>query len=160
MSSDTHWNFRSAREEDWPEVRGLLAAANLPLDGAEDHLACFIIAEADGELVGCAGLEMYGEIALLRSCAVDASHRDHGMGRKLIRQCIDIAMSRGVRELILLTTTAEDYFLRLGFRRIERHEIAEAPKASQEFLGACPASACAMRFELNTTATTSSTVAP
>jgi amino-acid N-acetyltransferase len=50
-----------------------------------------------------------------------------------------------VREIYLLTTTAEHFFPRFGFARIPRADVAPTVRASEEFRGACPDSAIAMR---------------
>lgn len=149
MNSDARWRVRPARPADWPAIRELLVASELPLEGAADHLAHFIVAESAGELAGCAGLEVYDEVALLRSCAVDAAYQHQGLGHHLVQQAIEHASTLGVHELALLTTTAETYFARFGFLRISRDDVADALKVSREFRGACPASACVMRRRLD-----------
>lgn len=95
--------------------------------------------------VGAAGLEVYGDAALLRSAVVDASRRGGGLGNGLVSALLAHAGSRGVREIYLLTTTAEDYFPRFGFTRVGREAVSPAVRASEEFRGACPDSAVAMR---------------
>ena len=76
--------FRCAQPPDWPALATLLAAANLPLDGAQDHLADFVLAVRDAELIGTAALERYGDYGLLRSVAVIAS--EHGRGKQQSRK--------------------------------------------------------------------------
>ena len=96
-------------------------------------------------LSGAVGLEVYGDRALLRSAVVDAGRRGTGVGQDLVETLLQRARSRGVREVYLLTTTAEDYFPRFGFSTISRTEVAPAVRASEEFRGACPDTAVAMR---------------
>ena len=48
----------------------------------------------------------------------------------------------------LLTTTAADFFLRFGFRPINRAEFPLITQASVEFQEACTASATAMSLAL------------
>jgi amino-acid N-acetyltransferase len=50
--------------------------------------------------------------------------------------------------MYLLTTTAERYFPKFGFERIERRDVPETVQASVEFTSACPASAVVMRKSL------------
>ena len=47
-----------------------------------------------------------------------------------------------------LTTTAADYFARLGFVRIDRDAAPPAIRATAQFASLCPASAHVMRREL------------
>jgi amino-acid N-acetyltransferase len=44
----------------------------------------------------------------------------------------------------LLTTTAEDFFARFGFRRTDRTQVPPSVRESREFQGACPTSATVM----------------
>jgi amino-acid N-acetyltransferase len=58
---------------------------------------------------------------------------------------LDRARERGVREMYLLTTTAERWFPRFGFTRIAREQVPDAVRGSVEFREACPAFAAVMR---------------
>ena len=73
--------FRQAVPKDWEAVRGLLGSCSLPIDGAQQHFADFLLAFEDGALAACGGLECYGDVALLRSIAVAPSRRGKGLGR-------------------------------------------------------------------------------
>ncbi|MEO8101672.1 MAG: arsenic resistance N-acetyltransferase ArsN2 [Betaproteobacteria bacterium] len=140
--------FRPATRQDWPAIRVLLRSANLPLDGAEAHLATFLVATADETVVGCVGIERHADAALLRSCAVADDCRRQGLGHELVRRAIALARSLGIRELVLLTTTAETYFPRFGFAPAARDAVSDSLKSSPEFSGACPASARVMQLTL------------
>lgn len=139
--------IRAATVADWSGVAELLESAQLPLDGAQAHLSDFVLALRDGELIGCAGLERYGEAALLRSVAVRATERSRGVGRALVEAALAQARADGIRKIVLLTETARDYFYRFGFREISRAEAPEAVKASAEFTTACPQSATVMLLD-------------
>jgi amino-acid N-acetyltransferase len=141
-------NFRPAAPADWSAIEAMLLAANLPLDGASDHLANFLVGEVDGRLVSIGGFEQYGPTALLRSVAVDSSMRGTGVGEQLLETLRNHAKERGVRELYLLTTTAAAFFGKRGFSVIARVETPAALQASREFQGVCPASATAMVAKL------------
>jgi amino-acid N-acetyltransferase len=140
--------YRSATTADWPAIADLLRACTLPLDGAEIHLSEFIVAVYAGRLVGCIGMERYGDAALLRSCAVAQDMRGQGIAQALVRQLLDLARAIGVREIALLTTTAERFFPRFGFVAVDRAALENTFDASEAFRGACPASAVAMRCVL------------
>jgi amino-acid N-acetyltransferase len=66
------------------------------------------------------------------------------LGRRLVERTIARAREQGIRRLFLLTTTAADYFPRLGFARIDRADVPAEVAATVEFTSACPASAIAM----------------
>ena len=137
-------HVRPAGPADLPAVERLLAASNLPTDGVSEAFSTFVVAEANGEVVGVASLEVCCDNALLRSVAVDPAWRSHGVGRALVTRIISDAEARGVRGLYLLTTTAERYFPSFGFRQIARDEAPEDVRATGEFRTCCPTSATVM----------------
>jgi N-acetylglutamate synthase-like GNAT family acetyltransferase len=139
---------RLAIESDWPTVSDLLSVSGLPLAGAHEHIASFLLIEVERQLAGCIAVERYGEdgkFGLLRSCAVDKNYRNQGLGIALTDAAITHARQTGVKQMVLLTTTAENFFPRFGFAVITREEVPPPLKASAEFQGACPASAIIMR---------------
>jgi amino-acid N-acetyltransferase len=144
---------RSATPDDLTAVERLLIASSLPLDGIPAALDGFVVAEAGGELVGVAGLEVCCDNALLRSVAVSPTWRSHGVGRALVTRVISDAEARGINALYLLTTTAERYFPSFGFRQITRDDVPADIRETAEFKIACPASATVMCRECSTAAT-------
>ncbi len=140
--------LRRATAADWPAIASLLTEAALPLAGAESRAAEFVVAERRGRVAGCAGLERYGTSALLRSVAVVPNERGQGIGIALVDAALDRARQDAIRTLVLLTTTAAPFFERFGFRIVTRDDVPHAVRASEEFRGACPASATVMRLDL------------
>lgn len=137
--------LRRARRDDIESVTRLLIANNLPIVGVSEALDYFLVAEANGNVVGTTGLEMFGADALLRSAVVSESVRSTGVGTALIRGILALAEESDIRAVYLLTMTAERYFPRFGFVQITRRDVPEAVQESAEFKGACPASAIVMR---------------
>ncbi len=83
------------------------------------------MATQDDQVVGCVTLEVYGDVALLRSLVVAPGHRDQRLGERLTAGAVEQAKGKGVRDLYLLTQTAANFFPRLGFSVEDR---ASAPK--------------------------------
>jgi N-acetylglutamate synthase-like GNAT family acetyltransferase len=148
MQSIPARQIRPADESDLPAIERLLSANRLPLVGVREGVHEFLVAEHDGRVVGVIGLEIYDDRGLLRSAAVDERERGTGVGAALVQRLIDDARHRALSELVLLTTTAERWFPRFGFARIERDSTPEPIKRSAEFRGACPASATVMSLPL------------
>jgi amino-acid N-acetyltransferase len=138
-------DIHAATHEDFPGVLDLLHRSGLPADGLSEHTPAVLVAYADGRLVGSAALERYGDDALLRSVAVDPIIRGSGVGKRLTEAVLAVAREWGVRDVFLLTTTAEDFFPRFGFARIDRAAVPEPVRQSVEFATACPASAVVFR---------------
>ncbi|RIH87150.1 arsenic resistance N-acetyltransferase ArsN2 [Calidithermus roseus] len=141
--------MRQARTEGLPQVLELLRQVGLPLEGVAQHLESFLLEFDDEKLVGCAGLEVWDQAGLLRSVAVHPDYRSRGIAGGLVRAALEQARRRGLKSLSLLTTTAEDYFPRFGFVRVERSQLPTALHASEEFRGACPATAAALHLTLS-----------
>jgi L-amino acid N-acyltransferase YncA len=140
--------LRSATPADGQMVAALLESSALPLAGVDEQLRGFVLAERDGALVGCAAVEVYETTGLLRSVAVRESERGRSTGQALVNRCIADARSAQLESLVLLTTTADRYFPRFGFRVIERAAAPAAVRESVEFREACPASAAVMQLSL------------
>jgi amino-acid N-acetyltransferase len=140
--------LRTAEAPDLAEVLALLERAELPMAGVADSFQQFIVARAEGKLVGTVGLELYGASALLRSAAVDTDWRGSGVGRALVERALEVARQRGIEDVYLLTTTAEHYFPKFGFACISRDSVRPEVQSSVEFQTACPASATVMRKAL------------
>jgi amino-acid N-acetyltransferase len=137
-----------ALDSDRSAIEGLLVANGLPLDGIDIALPNAVVARADGGMVGCAAVEAYGSVGLLRSVCVAPELRGSGLGRRLVAAAEELATSRGIVELYLLTETAEAWFPRLGYVATSRAAVPAALTASPEFTTACPDSAEVLRKRL------------
>jgi amino-acid N-acetyltransferase len=123
----------------------LLQAQGLPISDITDaHLEHFFFAGSDGSPNGLVGLEIYGADALLRSLVVGEDARGQGLGATLLHHAEQYAALNGVRSLYLLTTTAETFFKRLGYERIDRSRAPSTIQQTFEFAGLCPASSAFM----------------
>ncbi len=123
----------------------LLAAAQLPTeDLTAAHCENFFYSGPETTPAGLVGLEIYGDVALLRSLVVAPDRRGAGEGAELLRHAEEQARARGVRSLFLLTTTAEEFFARHGYERASRESAPDSIRATREFAGICPASSAFM----------------
>ena len=141
--------IRGAQSSDIQPVETLLSSNDLPLEGVSENFDEFVVAEEKGRIAGAIGLERYGSAGLLRSAVVAPDQRGSGIGARLVEQLLDRARKSGISEIFLLTTTAENYFPRFGFRRTTRDAVPAAVKQSAEFRGACPDTATVMARELD-----------
>jgi amino-acid N-acetyltransferase len=140
--------IQAAAEQDLSSVRQLLEAQHLPADGVDEHVATMVVAKDGRDVVGAAAVELYADGALLRSVVVNPAVQGRGLGHRLTEAALTVAKHRGSHTAFLLTTTAENFFPKLGFERISRDEVPASVQASVEFQSACPASAVVMRKRL------------
>jgi amino-acid N-acetyltransferase len=127
----------------------LLAGEGLPISDLTDaHLEHFFFTGSDGSLTGMVGLELYGADALLRSLVVAPTTRAAGLGSALVTHAESYASACHVRAIYLLTTTAESFFARWGYRRVDRGLAPPSIRSTPEFAGICPASSAFMTKRL------------
>jgi amino-acid N-acetyltransferase len=136
------------QDSDRPAVVHLLENAKLPVSDLPEQLPHFFKAEINGILAGIAGLEIYNDYALLRSVAVDQAYQNQQIGKHLYEKTMQHAKEQGVAEVYLITTTAEQYFAKHGFVKIERSAVPAEIQQTQQFQGVCPSSATIMRQQL------------
>ena len=140
--------IQAAAETDLPDIRRLLDSEHLPLAGVDEHVSTMVVAKEGDEITGAAGVEVYPDGALLRSVVVGSHVRGQGLGHRLTEAALNVARVRGARSVFLLTTTADNFFPKMGFVRISRDEVPASVQTSVEFQSACPASAIVMRKRL------------
>lgn len=111
-----------ASSDDLTDVLALLTDVQLPHDGVVDHISRFFIArDESSRIVATIGLERHGNIALLRSAAVAPQYQHCGLGSRLTTHLLEQATNEGIERVVLLTTTAKDFFeRRFGFCETSR----------------------------------------
>lgn len=142
MSKPAIGHFHS---HDEAALEMLLQASDLSTeDITPEMLEHFLVAHLDKALIGCAGMDVLGEVALLRSVAVDEAHRGTGLGKRLVEAIEEQARKEGVRDLYLLTTTAEPFFAALGYRKLSRDAAPADIAGTEQFASLCPSSSSFM----------------
>jgi len=121
-----------------------LPTADLAEVDLSDFLGCGNPSDPDGVV----GLEVYEDSALLRSLVVHARVRKGGCGSQLLAAAEDLARTRGVQTLYLLTTTAAQFFERHGYVQLERASAPAAIRQTREFGSLCPDDATFMAKSL------------
>jgi argininosuccinate lyase/amino-acid N-acetyltransferase len=95
------------------------------LDNIIHDVQNFVVAELDGEVVGCASLYIYQTgLAEIRSVVVDEAAQNQGQGEALIQYLLEFAHQMELEQIIVLTYIPE-YFAKLDFAVIEKSSLAE-----------------------------------
>ncbi|HWL32917.1 MAG TPA: GNAT family N-acetyltransferase [Gaiellaceae bacterium] len=93
----------------------------------DDDLDASRIALVDGEPAGICKLAIRGERGWIAGIGVSVPHRGQGVGETLMREVIDAARARGLRELWLEVLTPNEPAIRLyeklGFRIVRQLEV-------------------------------------
>ncbi|MFJ4254650.1 amino-acid N-acetyltransferase [Microbacterium sp. NPDC090003] len=78
----------------------------------------FVVAEADGELIGCGALHVFWEdLGEVRTLLVSDAWLHHGVGRAIVERLEQNAVTLGLSRLFCLTFEVE-FFSRRGFTTI------------------------------------------
>ena len=127
-------SIRRSHALDLAAVRLLLSAAHLPTTDLTNApgLRCWVL-EAGGELIGVIGLECAASGALVRSLTVAPAYRGQGWGHKLLSTLEREARALGIRQLVLLTETAQAFFTAHGYAVIDRARVPEELHETAEF---------------------------
>jgi amino-acid N-acetyltransferase len=130
-------------------AKALLESAQLPTaDLTGRHCDQFFFRGPMEAPAGLVGLELFGNVGLLRSLVVSAEARSSGMGSELVAFAENHARAQGVHTLYLLTTTAEAFFLRRGYSKTDRDAAPRAIQSTREFASICPASSAFMSKQI------------
>jgi N-acetylglutamate synthase-like GNAT family acetyltransferase len=111
----------------------LIAGANLPPFFVDEYLDGFVAAERAGTVVGCGGIEMYGDCAVVRSVVVAESERGTGLGRRLAEALMADASKAGAVDLYLFTADALPFWAHLGFEEVGFDAWREPARACWQY---------------------------
>ena len=141
-------HIENVRPDDEKTVIALLEQGKLPTDDLPLGLPNFVIAKEDETAVGVAGLENFGSVGLLRSVAVNPAYQGKGIAARLFSQLLATAQAAQLKEIYLITTSADDYFTRHGFASVDRVLVPLEIQQTQQFSGLCPSTAIVMKCEV------------
>ncbi|MEQ9442312.1 MAG: arsenic resistance N-acetyltransferase ArsN2 [Cyclobacteriaceae bacterium] len=135
----------------WKDLAGistLLQQQQLPTEDLNDRVFLLIAHDIQEQVAGACGLEVYDTSGLLRSLAVAPAYQGKGLGKQLVSCMEEAARARHITTLFLLTTTADTFFEKLGYERVDRPTVPPAIQQTTEFAHLCPSTAVVMRKEL------------
>lgn len=141
-----------ASSDDLRDVLALLSLVQLPHDGVAENISAFLVArDESSRLVATIGLERHGDTALLRSAAVAPEYQGCGIGSRLTESLLQRATDNGVERIVLLTSTAREFFAkRFGFCETSRADFDQDLAGSPEWtLPRCSSAVC-MSLDLRT----------
>ncbi len=85
----------------------------------------FVVWEEGNEILGCCALHPSWEyLAEIRSLAVSEKAKGMGIGRKLVKKCLNRAKTIKVKKVFALTYQVA-FFEKLGFKVIEKEKLPQ-----------------------------------
>lgn len=125
-----------------------LRASGLPYEDLSKDQHVLIGYYENEKLIGTGGIEIYEDYGLIRSVSITAANRGKKLGSQIAYHLIDKAKEKNLTGLYLLTETAKDFFLKIGFETIDRHAVAKPVLSSSECSHVCPVTATCMYLHL------------
>ena len=138
-------SMTNASSEDLRDILELLSQVQLPHDGVAENIAGFLVArDESARLIATIGLEEHGKTALLRSAAVAPEYQGCGIGSRLTEKLLEQATNNGLERVVLLTSTASEFFARrFGFCETSRTIFDDELAGSSEWnLPRCSSAVC------------------
>lgn len=122
--------LRKAKIQDIKEIYNLVnhfaqKGEMLPRSQSElyENMRDFFVAEEDGRVIGCCALHiLWDDLAEVKSLAVEESNQGKGIGRILVKACLDEARELGIKRVFALTFKP-GFFEKLGFKRIDKEDL-------------------------------------
>lgn len=84
----------------------------------ENQVEDFFVTEVDGEIVACAGLRRFGDIAEIFNVVVAANWQSFGIGRLLLGSMMAVIAEQGFSRALVFSKGASDWFERFGFEPV------------------------------------------
>jgi N-acetylglutamate synthase-like GNAT family acetyltransferase len=125
--------YRRGRPADVPRFAELIIAGELPPMFIEEFVEGFVAAEHEGAIVGCGGLEVYGDCGVIRSVVVEERARGLRIGERMAELLMDDARAAGVNSLYLFTMHARPFWRRLGFVDAALDAWRDPPRVSWQY---------------------------
>jgi N-acetylglutamate synthase-like GNAT family acetyltransferase len=125
--------FRRATPGDVPRLTDLIAAAELPPIFIAEFIDGFVVAERDGRVVACGGVEQYDGSAVIRSVVVDPAAQGLGIGARIAAMLMDAARAADARDVYLFTRDAWAFWSRLGFVEVTFEDWQEPARACWQY---------------------------
>jgi len=145
VHADSYRMIRELREEDIPELLGMIGRAvrrtklvERTYEDIQSRLADFRVLTIDDNVVGCVALHEYpaegcAEVACLH---VKQSHEGRGYGIELVRYAEAMARERGIPRVFALTNRAAAFFNRqLGYTPATVEDLPTARRHQFEVSG-------------------------
>ena len=123
-------NVRNARVSDVQAINALISSYAerdrmlfRSMADIYENLQTFIVAELDGDVVGCCGLEViWSDLAEIKSLAVDGTRKEMGIGKMMVTAALEQAAALGVPRVFALTLEP-DFFRKLNFDIVEKEAL-------------------------------------
>ncbi len=90
-----------------------------------ENIRDFFIAEENDEICGVCALHiLWEDLAEIRSLIVKREFQKKGIGKNLVKKCLNEASKFGVKQVFVLTYIS-DFFKKIGFKEIDKSKLPQ-----------------------------------
>lgn len=123
--------IREALSKDLVGIINILEVNGQISDVDENDIKEFVVAEIDGEIVGCGMLKEHEDSFEIKKVSVLSEHQEKGIGRDITLMLLEKVK---VKECWLMSAGSQDYWKKFGFRILAEDE---EPKEAREYCDKC-----------------------
>lgn len=122
--------LRKAKTNDIDRIRKLInfyadKGQMLPrsLNELYENMRDFFVVEEEGKIAACCALHIgWGDLAEIKSLAVTETWKGKGLGKQLVKSCLEEAKEIGIAKVFALTYSP-GFFEKFGFKQIKKEEL-------------------------------------
>ncbi len=123
--------LRKARIEDAPYIYSLISfwaqkkkVLERSLNYIYENIRDFWVYEKNNKIIGVCALHIIGwnSLAEIKSLVVKRNYQYKGIGRELVKACIDEAKTLGTKKVFALTFVG-NFFKKMGFKKINKNKL-------------------------------------
>ncbi|WP_456402004.1 N-acetyltransferase [Persephonella sp.] len=104
-------------------IKGILLPRSL--NNIYENIRDFFVYEIDGEIAGVCSLHVFWEdLAEIKSLAVLEKYQNQGIGKELVKRCIEDGKTLGIKKIFALTYVPK-FFENLGFKIVDKSEFPQ-----------------------------------
>lgn len=117
--------IRKAVPNDGYKIKEILQRTGFSSSYSNNNIENTMVIETEDLIVGCGGLDIVGDVAILKYLTILPEYRGQSLGDGLTRALVNYADRRNIKKLYLFSNKPMDYFKRFGFENIRLEDIQE-----------------------------------
>lgn len=123
----------AATADDLSAIRAFLGSAGLQASDLASAQTEFVAVREEEGFVAAGALQRLGSCGLLRSVVVSHDRRGMGLAHIIVLELERLARTAHIETLVLLTRVEDQFFVRRGYKVIDRGAVPLDVQASEEF---------------------------
>lgn len=115
--------IRPASRGELPVLRSMLAEQGVYHQDFEARLRHLLVAQNNGRVIGCVGLETVDEIGIIRALVVASEFRGEDIDAQLLENILDYARLNDLKHVYTFVSSGAASLEEIGFKAVPREEV-------------------------------------